>query len=395
MDYSGISWSTLPEHILVTIFSYLPISDRFHAAVVCKGWQDSFNSPYLWHSFKFSFIQPSDSIQLKFLEKYGRHLRHVEISCDQTQQENCSQSCQVLTHLARTNERRLESIAVHFIKENPLFFRGDLFLCSLAELFGPTDPKTDVVNTLKSVILARLAVTFEDVLLNLLADNHSTIHTLNIQNVSLTCSISSHCMLNFVEKCRQLQRLSCHYKSLSKDVFEALATPKRKPLKFLSIACTRENKYHMEIPESSWESLVQVSPDLVVNMKFDHTIEKHRIRRILCYVIPLTQLSMTTMTELHEEVQLAADFFHATLEKLVITTKGSPDLKRELLRLVSMSSNLKVLHCFCALDPETISRIQVLRPQLTDTILRTAEEFEEEGRTLIGREATSSIIMGP
>ncbi|XP_071958678.1 F-box/LRR-repeat protein 8-like [Antedon mediterranea] len=388
-------WSSLPEHILVNIFSHLPIGDRLNAAVVCKNWHDSFDSPYLWHSFTFSFTQSTDSVQLNFLNKYARHLRQVEILCDQTSKENCSRSSQVLSHLAQINERRLETLAIEFTKENPLFFRGEEFLCSLAELFGPADPKNRVVYTLKSVHLNHLSVTLEGILLNLLADNHQTIHTLNIQNQSLTCLIHSNCMLNFVTKCRQLQRLSCFYKSLSKEVFEALVQLDRRPLKYLSIGCRRENKYHVEIPESAWESLVRSSPDLVVNIDFDHTIEKHRIRRILCPPIPLTQLSMTTMTELHEEVQLVADYFHESLEKLVITTKGTADLKRELLRLVSMSLNLKVLHCFCALDVETINQIQVLRPELSDTILKTAEEFEEEGRTLIGRDATNSLINGP
>ncbi len=387
VDYD---WTALPDHILINIFSHLPLPDRCTAALACTTWAGCFDSPYLWRKFTFQFFQEVDSRQLMCLTKHGSQLRDVDIVLNQKSQHNRENACTVLSSLARLEERRLQSISIQFTTENPLFFQGMEFLYGLAEPFGPPDPKIEMVNTLTKVDLSGLSITLDDILFNLLANHHNeTLQCVNLQNSPLCCRVTPECILNLVQKCNKLTSLHMHYKSLSEGILEEFAKEGRRPLKLLSLACRREEKYHKPISAASWEKLVRKLPKLQVKFFFDHTIERHRIALILHPHIPITELCIRTMTELHEEVALAADYYHETLEHFVITTKGTDRLQRALLHLVEISPKLRVLHCYCALDENTISRVRELCPNLEKSTLKTADEFNAMAPYLIGREARS------
>ncbi|XP_038069957.1 F-box/LRR-repeat protein 8-like isoform X2 [Patiria miniata] len=385
-------WSDLPDHIVINILSYLPLTDRCSASLTCKNWYECFDDPTLWRRFTFHFKNDQDTGQLQCLARHGRQLRVVKIYLNQQELVNRQNACEVLTGLARCSDRRLEELSVTFTTENPLFFQGLEFLSSLAELFGPPDPGTKMVSTLTKVDLSGLSVTYRDNLLYLLADNHPNLQVLNLQNTSLMCFINPECMHIVVKKCPKINSLSMHYRSASEELFAELSDQTRTPLNYLSLACNREEKYHKVIPADSWKSLVRRHKHLRVCMKFDHTIERHRILTILDPQIPLVELHMRTMTELHDEVSIVALYYHKTLEYLAIVTKGSDELKRVLLHLVEQSPRLHTLHCYCALDEVTIDRIRALRPQLKKYTLKTAEEFDLLVPTLVGHSARSAVM---
>ncbi|XP_022092179.1 F-box/LRR-repeat protein 8-like isoform X2 [Acanthaster planci] len=391
MDLEG-QWSDLPDHIIINILSYLSLADRCSAALTCKSWSECFDDQTLWRRFTFHFKTEEDSNQLQCLAKHGRQLRMVTIYLNQQELVNRQNACEVLTGLARCDERRLEEISVTFTMENPLFFQGLEFLSSLAELFGPPDPRAKMVATLTKVDLSGLSVTYRDVLLYLLADNHPTLQELNLQNTSLMCFISPECMHTVVKKCPKINSLSIHYRSASEELFTEFSSSMRLPLYYLSLACNREEKYHKVIPAESWTSLVSRHKRLRVCLKFDHTIERHRILTILDPQIPLVELHMRTMTELQDEVSTVARYYHSTLEYLAIVTKGTEELKRALLDVVKHSQRLHTLHCYCALDEETIDKIHTLRPQLKKYTLKTAEEFNSLVPTLVGHSARSAVM---
>ncbi|XP_072024347.1 F-box/LRR-repeat protein 8-like [Amphiura filiformis] len=383
-------WTALPDHILINIFSHLPLHDRCTAALACTTWSGCFDSPYLWRKFIFQFFKEEDARQLMCLTKHGSQLRDVNIVLNQKSQQNRENACTVLSSLARLEERRLQSISIQFTTENPLFFQGMEFLYGLAELFGPPDPQIQMLNTLYEVDLSGLSITLDDILFNLLAIHHNeTLHSVNLQNSPLCCRVTPECILNLVQKCRKLTSLSMHYKSMSEGVLEEFAKKDRKPLKMLSLACRREEKYHKPISAASWEKLVDKLPNFQVKFFFDHTIERHRIATILHPHIPVIKLCMRTLTELHEEVAMTAEYYHETLEHFVITTKGTDRLQQALLNLVEISPRLKVLHCYCALDDNTISRVKELCPNLEKFTLKTTDEFNAMMPSLIGREARS------
>ncbi|XP_072169676.1 F-box/LRR-repeat protein 8-like [Diadema setosum] len=387
-------WQSLPDHIVVKIFACLGLKDRYQAGLTCKSWYENFHTPILWRTFDFKFLAEEDSSQLKCIELYGQQLRNVSVILKQTEEANRRNACEVIDQLAECTERRLEEISIQFTTDNPLFFKGGEFLNSLALLFGPPAPNVKVHSHLRKVDLSRMAVSITDILLSLLANNQPTLEHLNIQNVSLTCHISDTKLLELVQKCKKLRELSTFYKSVSDDVFKAFADEGHAPLEYLSLACRREEKYHKPLSADAWDILSASSPKLRVSLKFDHTIERHQISHILQPQIPVTELSMRTMSELHHEVGIVAAFYCRTLENFVIVTKGSDLLKRQLINLVSQAPRLKVLHCYCGLDEDTIAQVKALCPSLVDYTLKTADDFHEMQRVFIGRAARNTVMSG-
>lgn len=91
-----LSWNSLPDHIVVQIFSYLSLQDKFRASFVCKTWNDCFHFPVLWRDFVF-IVQSNDEKEAirhqKCLEMHGAHLKHVLMKVDQSEknlQNHCS-----------------------------------------------------------------------------------------------------------------------------------------------------------------------------------------------------------------------------------------------------------------------------------------------------------------
>ena len=387
-------WSSLPDHILINVYSFLELGDRLQAAMTCKEWYASFHTPILWRTFSFQFFSEADSCQLKCLNLYGQQLRNVSIVLKQRERVNCENACEVINRLAECPERRLQEISIQFVTDNPLFFQGGEFLNSLALLFGPPAPSVTMHSYLRRVDLSKLSISISDLTLALLANNHPTLEVLNIQNMALMCEVSPYNMLELVQKCKKLRELSTFYKSMSDDVFKAFAAEDHAPLEFLSLACRREEKYHKPLSAESWGILVASSPKLRVNMAFDHTIERHQIRHILHPQIPIRDLSMRTMSELHQEVALVASFYPQTIESFIVVTKGSEALKTGLINLVSAAPRLRVLHCYCGLDENTIERIKTLCPTLEDYTLKTEDDFREMDTVFVGRAARNTVMSG-
>lgn len=382
-------WESLPQHVILLIYSRLDISDRFSASLTCHRWSEIFDNPILWRHFTFCFKTKAHTNQLKCLDKHGSHLKSVHVHVDPRVPINCENLCRVITGLARCEERRLQRIGIFFTAENPLFFQGTEIQSSLAELFGPPDPRVSMTGTLTEVDLSGLHVTYTDILLKLLSSNHPNLEILNIQNISLSCMISSEALLDLVQKCRKLRKLWCFYKSTCDELMEAFVEKDRAPLEFLSLSCQREDKFHKHLSIDSWDKITKALPKLRASFLFDHTIERLDIHSILHHQIPLVELSLRTMSELHREVALVDSYFSQTLEKLTITTKGSKSLEEALVRLVENAVNLKVLHCYCGLSQEIIDKIKTLKPDLVECTLHTEENVEG---IVIGREARATVM---
>ncbi|XP_077993882.1 F-box/LRR-repeat protein 8-like [Glandiceps talaboti] len=392
----SFSWSCLPDHIIIHIFSFLPLQERWQTALVCKSWSECFDHPSLWRYFKFIFKEDEDTKKLKCLEKYGNVLKHVEIQVDQKQKINRDNACTIISGLSRCQERKVQNFTLNFIGENPLFFKGGDIINALAELFGPPSLDSNIVFTLKEVDLSRMSVVYSNILFNLLAENHPTLEKLNILNTSLncnTCSVTPYCILKVVKRCQKLRELACFYCSISEDVLLALAEEDRAPFKKLSIVCRREEKYGKDIPESAWEKLVKKHPDMRVCLGFDHTCPLHKISSILQPSIPVVVLCLDTYTYLGQEVQMASAYYGQTLEKLVLHCKVTPDLQRALLSVAENAPNLKSLHCYSVLDQETIDGILLRCPQLESYTLKTELENHPWMPTLVGREVTTNMNL--
>lgn len=80
-----LDWGTLPHHVILQIFQYLPLIDRARASSVCRRWNEVFHIPDLWRKFEFELNQSAtsyfksthpDLIQ-QIIKKHAAHLQYV------------------------------------------------------------------------------------------------------------------------------------------------------------------------------------------------------------------------------------------------------------------------------------------------------------------------------
>lgn len=83
--YALVDWGTLPHHVILHIFQFLPLVDRARASSVCRRWNEVFHIPDLWRRFEFELSQPAtsylksthpDLIQ-QIIKKHADHLQYV------------------------------------------------------------------------------------------------------------------------------------------------------------------------------------------------------------------------------------------------------------------------------------------------------------------------------
>lgn len=83
--YALLDWGTLPHHVILHIFQFLPLVDRARASSVCRRWNEVFHIPDLWRKFEFELSQPAtsylksthpDLIQ-QIIKRHADHLQYV------------------------------------------------------------------------------------------------------------------------------------------------------------------------------------------------------------------------------------------------------------------------------------------------------------------------------
>ncbi|XP_056012054.1 F-box/LRR-repeat protein 8-like [Ostrea edulis] len=367
-EESFLSWTSLPDHIIVKIFSYLNLQDKFQASFVCKSWNDCFHFPVLWADFVF-IIQDDNKTATtrhrKCLEMHGSHLKNVLMKIDQSKPICRSVACDVLNGIASHANRNLSSIKIDFTGENPLFYAGSEFVQCLKKLFGCNPEAIETpMDSLVNVDLSGMPVAFDDNVLNLLSTNHPKLESLNLLNKVLVCKVSPDCILQLVKKCRKLKKLFVFHSSMSDDTLVALAEDGRTPLLELGISCRRQEKYGSDLTSEAWQQLVTKLPELKVMLYFDHTCPLHRVSEIMKPEIPVHVLNLQTFTMIYEEVNQASVHYQNTLEVVVLQTRNSPELGRALVNLARNCYKLHTLIVYCVLKKEIVDEILALRPKM-------------------------------
>ena len=358
-------WALLPEHILTEIFSFLSVTSRYHCSLVCQTWSRGIQSSLVWSQFTFSFNEPVNEKFVLAVSKHGHHMRHVSIELDQSVSCNRINACAVILGLAQLPERRIKTLRVTFLGENPLFYGGQEFVNALLVLFGPPPQHCQMFNQLRDVDLGGLTVPYYDKVFITLANNHRNIERLNIQNKILVCKVTPSCLIHVVQLLRKLRDLCVFNCSLSEDVLLAFTEKDRAPLEHLSIKCRREEKYSKDIGDAAWKAISGYLPDLRVTLIFDHTCPINKVSDVMKPHIPVVELQLETFTYIYDEVGQAAIFYKETLEKLVLHTpisRNSPELNKSMILLAQGCTKLKALHVFCDLNKDTVDTILELHP---------------------------------
>ncbi|XP_064611421.1 F-box/LRR-repeat protein 8-like [Liolophura sinensis] len=352
-------WSSLPEHIIVHIFSYLPLSAKYKASMVCSFWNQCFKSQYLWQRFCFQFFVPADTRYLHCVKRFGQYLRHVSIDLDQSDEENRENACAVIHCLAReTDKRRVNSIRVRFRGENPLFYAGAEFIANLKILFGPPPETVQPLSQIRCVDLSGLMAALSEEVLDLLSTHNPELERLNIQNKTLVCNIFPECMVRVTRRCQGLKDLRLYHFSCSEEVLLSFTEEGRTPLEHLAITCRREEKYGKDLSSAAWSSLVKKLPDLRVTLGFDPTCPLHKVSTIMKPEIPVSVMLLETYTRIFDEVNLVTDYYQDKLEKIVINTRTSPEFEAALVKMSRLCTNLHIMKVYnCVLPVKVVEEI--------------------------------------
>ncbi|XP_073914948.1 F-box/LRR-repeat protein 21 isoform X2 [Castor canadensis] len=113
-----IDWGSLPYHVVLRIFQYLPLVDRARASSVCRRWNEVFHIPDLWRKFEFELNQSAtsyfksthpDLIQ-QIIKKHAAHLQYVSFKVDSST-ESAEAACDILSQLVNCSLQTLGLIS--------------------------------------------------------------------------------------------------------------------------------------------------------------------------------------------------------------------------------------------------------------------------------------------
>lgn len=370
-----LDWKKLPDHIIVDIFQYLSLHDRYHASLVSQTWNTCFRSQYLWRDFNFIFTDPSHERYLKIFPSYGCYLKNVTIFIDQSQSQQRTNACNVLKNLGELKERSLRSLKIKFLAENPIFYSGKEFISGLLPLLSA--PKWD---SLRHLDLSGMTITLDDCIINRLSENHQQLQSLNIINNVYICTVGMKCIQNLVQRCRKLQKLCLFYYSLSEEALLSFAEKDRLPLATLVVKCRRQEKYGKDICSNTWQKVVNRLPEMRVTLIFDYTCPLHKVSEIMKQEIPVSVLRLETFTYIYDEVKQASLLYNKTLTKLVLNTplsRNAPELNKALVELSDKCQLLSSIHVFCILEEKAVNSILEKHPKIKENGTYTLKYADE------------------
>ena len=307
-------------------------------------------------------------------------MESASIELDQFTEQNRANACRALKLLSDQKVQRLKKLTVKFTGQNPYFYSGKEFVDVLLKTFEEPRPEVEVVNTLEVVDIGGLLVAYDDRIINLLSANHPTLRKLDIQNQQLICQVSSSCMLQLVQRCRNLQELYVYKCSLSAEILMAFTEGSRAPLQHLSLISRREERFIHPIPSEVWQVVTNKLPKLTVTLKFEDTCLLEKVVDVLQYGIPVTELWLETYMLTHDEVLHSCTHYTRILEKLVLTTpldKRSALFDRALVTLTTSCPKLRSLHVFTVLDDASIQQILDQHPHMKERTSYTMKSTAE------------------
>ncbi|XP_004686804.1 PREDICTED: F-box/LRR-repeat protein 21 [Condylura cristata] len=331
-----LDWGSLPHHVVLHIFQYLPLIDRARASSVCKTWNEVFHIPDLWRKFEFELNQSTisyfksshpDLIQ-QIIKEYSAHLQYVIIKVDSST-ESAEAACDILSQL------------VH---------------CSIQTLSLISTAKPSFVNMLKSHFVSALRIVFDnskslssvkiedtpvdDLSLKILVANNSG--TLQLLKMSNCPHVSSDGILCVADHCQGLRELALNYYILSDELLLALSSKTHVNLEHLRIDVVSENPGQIEfhsIQKQSWDALVKHSPGVNIVMYF--FLLEEEFETFFKEEIPVTHLYFGRSVNKTILGRIALNC--PRLIELVISANGLQILDNELICIAEHCKNLTAL----------------------------------------------------
>ncbi|KAM6951951.1 LOW QUALITY PROTEIN: F-box/LRR-repeat protein 3 [Lycodopsis pacificus] len=320
---SAEDWGNLP-HVL-QIFQRLSLVDRARASSVCRCWNHVFHTPDLWRRFEFELNQPTtsylrsthpDLIQ-QIIKKHAQHLQYVSFKVDSCT-ESAEAACDILSQLVNCTIKTLGLISTaqpsfmgvsqaHFVSALTVVFISSKSLSSIKMDDTPVD----------------------DPSLKVLVANNS--NTLKLLKMSSCPHVSPAGIMCVADQCHGLRELALNYHLLSDELLLALSSEKHVHLDHLRIDVVSENPgqtHFHTIKRSSWEALVQHSPEVNIVMYFFLYEDEHEHEPFFLEETPVTHLYFVNC---------------ARLVELVVCANGLEPLDEELIRIAERCKSLTAI----------------------------------------------------
>lgn len=364
------NWETLPAEIYVNIFQNLMNDDRLNAAQVCKTWNRCMKSPQLWYTVEVDFQKGLCDINLRDIAKnYGEFFRHLHIKCHQQAADNCTNSGNFVQVLARKERLKLQEFKLEFCEQNPFFFSGGrIYLENLQDFFN-----TKSLCYITKIDLSKFPIAITDDFLKTITKCHASyLEVFNIQNNTLVYQISRATLVAFVKKARRLQSLYVQAGCFCSDVLRAFGNADRAEVQFISLLFTSDAKHSRFVTDEEWLMIKKKSPNLKIEVWFNHTYPLHLTYRVLVPEAPVSILKLCLYSTVIDHINLVSSIYSTILESLCIYTTTSRELDNAVLNLVKECKKLTVLHVVCKMNDDVVKEIFQMK-QLKEYTLTTDE----------------------
>ncbi|EGV94704.1 F-box/LRR-repeat protein 21, partial [Cricetulus griseus] len=357
-----LDWGTLPHHVILHIFRYLPLIDRARASSVCRRWNEVFHIPDLWRKFEFELNQSAtsyfksthpDLIQ-QIIKKHAAHLQYVSFKVDSST-ESAEAACDILSQLVN---------------------------CSIQTLGLISTAKPSFMNVPK-ILKPRLVEPFIS-----LQGQHQFADAVTQQLPGRILCVADHC--------QGLRELALNYYILSDELLLALSSETHVNLEHLRIDVVSENpgqiKFH-SIKKHSWDALIKHSPGVNVVMYF--FLYEEEFETFFKEETPVTHLyfGRSVSRTILGRIGLNCP----RLIELVVCANGLQPLDSELIRIAQHCKNLTALglsECevscsafieFVRLCGRRLTQLSVMEEVLVPDDNCTPDEVHTEVSKYLGR----------
>ncbi|XP_064640885.1 F-box only protein 39-like [Lineus longissimus] len=371
LDPDQPQWDKLPDLVVVSIFSYLSLSDRARMALTCRRWAGLYHAPGLWKKASVDFCSHRlTNSELKCLYRHSQHIRSMEIILWKNFGFNNKLSLKHVPQLVKVlscselNDLDLGCLRVGAHGRN--WPTASLTVSTLVNFL--TSQKR-----LKTVKLSNLRIEEEEgltILSALAAQNQMSVSTLDITSLFQKSAKLERKFVNVMSVFTNLTEFHINYSYISDDLVEGIATRCGKSLRLLTVDVHHNEPHHHTVKISSWKHFKRSCPSAQVIFSLEYINSYSEIRMILTPGIPLNTLNVWTGYDVEDDrrlpqilVDIGCNFSDHLVNACIQLDNRDTAVYHELLFLAKRCKKLASLDLTAIVELDAVKRLCKLRDE--------------------------------